>query len=112
MSRYNIHPLGDLKWIGVDLDDTIVRGVWPEKGVGEPIEENVEKLRRVFRLHPDWRPIIFTARGWEEHELIESALDYYGIPQRRIFCGKPLLRWMIDDKAIPASAPDWADLMD
>lgn len=100
-------PMANLRWIGVDLDDTLAHAVWPDKGIGRPMWDNIQKLHDLLDKHPDWRAIIFTARAWEDYPVIEAWLDLHGVRYRRIFCGKPVLRAMIDDKGIPADAPDW-----
>jgi len=95
----------DLIWVGVDLDSTIAEPVWPAKGIGEPIWENVYKLEEL--VEHGYKIIIYTARGWEDVELVESWLAHHQIPFNRVVCGKVLLRAMVDDKNIHPDEESW-----
>ena len=98
-----------LEWIGVDLDGTLAQKVWsptnPTGEIGDPIWENVEKLK--LAVAKGFKPIIHTARPWSDYESIKHWLIHYGIPFREIQCGKPLYAAYIDDRAIHADNPSW-----
>lgn len=102
-------PRGDLKWIGVDLDGTLAKPVWtaenPTSEIGDPIPENVEKLRRA--VEKGYKPVIHTSRPWTDYEVIEYWLNYWGIPFKEIQCGKPLFKSYIDDRAVHADEAEW-----
>lgn len=98
-------PREELLWIGVDLDDTIAKGVWPEPGIGEPIWENVAKVREL--IEHGFKVVVYTARGWEDFELVESWLEHHDIPYNRLECGKMLLRAMVDDKNVLPESESW-----
>lgn len=93
-------PRSDLKWLAVDFDDTLCKSTWsPENPLaipGDPIDANVEELRRCVAL--GWRIAIHTARSWAEFEVVESWLDYHNIPFKTIVCGKLLAYRMVDDR--------------
>src|SRR5688500_16532606 len=95
----------DLLWVGVDLDETLAYTVWPEPGIGEPIHENVAKLREVHAA--GYKIRIFTARPWSDYHNIERWLKDHDIPFKSIDCGKPLYLLIIDDKAVNASEKSW-----
>jgi len=47
-----------------------------------------------------WKIIIYTSRHWADYELIEKWCQKNKIPVRRIICGKPLFRCIIDDRCM------------
>lgn len=102
-------PRSDLKWIGVDLDGTIAKPVWtpenPTHEIGEPIWENVAKLREAVAA--GFKPVIHTSRAWTDYETIETWLNHYAIPFKQIQCGKPLYRAYADDRGVHASAANY-----
>lgn len=102
-------PRSDLKWLGVDLDGTLAEPIWtadnPTTAIGNPIWENVEKLRRA--VAKSYKPVIHTSRPWTDYEAIEYWLIYWDIPFKEIQCGKPLYYKYIDDRAIAADSPEW-----
>ena len=100
--------LEKLKWLAVDLDGTLANTEPPDYELGEPIYENVEKLKACTDL--GYKAIIHTARHWEQYSAVEAWLDLHGIPYKAIVCGKLLAHRYIDDKAIPADA-DWSTLL-
>jgi len=100
----------DTRWIGVDLDGCLAEAIWPNKGIGEPIGENIAKLRAL--VDADYKIIIYTSRHWEEYEAIERWLNDHNIPYRDIICGKPMFRSVFDDKAFNSSEPDWLKAQD
>ena len=98
-----------LLWAGIDLDGTLAKPVWtaanPTSDIGEPIWENVEKVRA---LHEEgFKIVIHTSRPDTDFEAIEAWLNYYGIPFKGIRTGKPLFAVYVDDRAVHADHPDW-----
>jgi len=99
----------DLIWYGVDLDGTLAEAIWtpenPTSDIGDPIVENIAKLREVceagYKIH------IHTSRAWTDYERIEYWLKHHEIPFNQIQCGKPLYRKYVDDRAVPADADSW-----
>lgn len=102
-------PRSDLLWIGVDLDGTIAKPVWtadnPTSDIGDPIWENVEKLRQA--VEQGYKVVIHTSRAWTDYEAVEYWLRHWGIPFREIQMGKPLYKAYIDDRAVHADEPEW-----
>ncbi len=89
----------ELKWIGVDWDDTIfLNNGYPDFIPTKPIQDAVESLRKLVKK--GFKIIIYTARPWSDYQLIEDLCIKHKIPARRIICGKPLFKFFIDDKAI------------
>lgn len=88
----------DLKWILVDLDNTIANNSGlPDFKLLGPLggaKQALDELAKKFKI------TIYTARAWSEYNIIEGWLDQHEIPHRRIICGKPLGRFIIDDKNI------------
>lgn len=106
---FNIPPISQLHWYGVDLDKTLAEDVWrPEATksfIGDPLEENVNKLMDVivagFDVH------IHTSRPWSEFEMVKAWLRKNDITAKQIQMGKPLYHRYVDDRAINASAASW-----
>lgn len=102
----------DLKWIGVDFDNVMARSIWPKAGIGEAMPGVKEGLDRL--VEQGFKIVIFTARPWSDYENIERWCKDYDMPVRRILCGKPLLRWMIDDRNIefdPKNPKEWDNVV-
>lgn len=95
----------ELKWYFIDLDNTLAHPVWPDPGIGEPIEENIKKLHEVVEAGYDI--FIYTARHWGDYKQIQSWLRKHKIPFKGIVCGKPLCLKIVDDRAVAASARSW-----
>ena len=87
----------ELKWIGVDFDDTIAKNTgYPDF---EPLELLPGAREGIFKLvDAGYKIIIYTARSWNDHELVEDFLAENHIPFSRIICGKPLCYRIIDDR--------------
>ena len=104
-------PRTKLLWLGVDLDQTLARGVWspdnPTSDIGEPIWENVSKLRAAAA--EGFKPVISTSRAWTDYEAIETWLNFHDIPWRSIVCGKLLVHHLIDDRSFDPTAASWSD---
>jgi 5-methylcytosine-specific restriction endonuclease McrA len=88
----------ELRWIGVDWDGTIMETHPPRFEFVKPLEGAVESLKELHKK--GWKITIYTARPWVDYNKIESACIKFEIPFRRIICGKPLFKYMIDDRNI------------
>lgn len=102
-------PRQDLLWIGADLDGTLAKGVWtpgnPTSDIGQPILENVERLREAVRR--GYKSIIHTARPGTDYENIEKWCLHHDVPFKFIITGKPLFKVYLDDRAAHPNAPDY-----
>lgn len=99
----------DLKWIGVDLDGTLAQTEYPDFKLEYPIGGAVDAVRK---LHDEgWKITIFTARPWSDYQKIEEWLDSWAIPHRRIICGKPLFKYLIDDRNIEFNG-NWTEVLE
>jgi len=95
----------DLKWIGVDFDNVIAKNSGsPDYKLSEPLNGAKKYLEKIEE--DGFKIIIYTARGWTMYDTIEDFLNKHQIPFRRIICGKPLFRWVIDDRNISFDG-DW-----
>ena len=87
-----------LLWELIDLDDTIANNSgYPDYELTTPIEDAKWAMEQI--TNAGRKVILFTARPWGEHETIESWLNKYEIPFRRIICAKTLGRHIIDNSA-------------
>ena len=94
-----------LRWLGVDWDETIVQNTgYPDFTPTQPIVGAVEALKKLDDL--GYKIIIFTARPWSDYQNIENFCIEFEIPMRRIICGKPLFKAIIDDKNVAFNG-DW-----
>lgn len=89
----------------IDFDSTLAETVWPESGIGAPIEKNIFKLREVVAAGYD--VVIHTSRPWGDQQLIEDWCDAHDIPYKAVICGKFLGVKYVDDKGINSEAPSW-----
>ena len=107
MSAYYKPPRDTLKWIGVDLDGTLAEQIWPEEGIGDPIDENVDKM--LVLVDQGYKIMIHTSRSWADYEMIRGWLIINGLEKvvKEIQCGKPLYAAYVDDKAIHEGADTW-----
>lgn len=88
-----------MKWILVDFDKVTAQGgVAPYYEMGGPMPGAVEAIKTLHER--GWKITIFTARHYADYRDLEEWCDKYGIPARRIICGKPLGVFQIDDRAI------------
>ena len=95
----------ELKWVAVDLDGCLAESVWPDRGIGQPIERNIIKLLEVDKA--GYKIIIHTARPWSDYALIENWLNKYHLPFRRIVPGKILAMKYVDDRALNSESESW-----
>lgn len=99
----------ELKWIGMDFDDTIASNSGlPDFVLQEPVKGAKEALDRLTK--DGWKIVVYTARPWSQYNIIEYWLNTYEIPFRSIVCGKMLLKWMVDDKNIEFRG-NWYDVI-
>lgn len=95
----------DIPYVAIDLDDTLVHKVWPDRGIGEPIRENFAKLDEVIAA--GWTPVIYTARGWFDYDAIRVFMAGIGYPGIRVVCGKFLAVKYIGDEAANERESSW-----
>lgn len=99
-----------LKWLLIDFDDTIAKNTgYPDYKLIEPLDGAYTALKR-FAEH-GFKVTVYTARPWNEYELIEDFMKKYGLEYRRIICGKPLGRWIVDDRN-KEFKNNWDELVD
>lgn len=99
----------ELKWLGIDFDNTIAHSSYPDFAIGEPLEGAVEALQK---LHADgWKIWIHTARPSVDYIKIEEWCERHGIKIKGIVTGKPLFKYYIDDRAL-AFKGDWKEILD
>lgn len=100
----------EMRWLLVDFDETICRNEGaPDFKPTTIIEGAKEALDKLVSNH--WKIIIYTSRHWGEHQIIEDWLNEHRVPFKQIICGKPLARWIIDDRAISFKG-NWQDVLD
>lgn len=99
----------DLKWLGIDFDGTIAYSEYPTFEIKDPLPGTIEALHK---LHADgWKLTIYTARPWVDYQKIEDWCNQHNLPIRRIICGKPLFKYMIDDRNIEFRG-DWNEVLE
>ena len=107
MEEFEWRPLREeeIKWVGIDFDDTLCHNSgYPDYVPTIPLAGAVEAMNKLHGA--GYKIVIFTARHWIDYHNIEGWCTKYNIPIRRIICGKPVLKWMIDDKNIEFRG-DW-----
>lgn len=101
---------GNLTWILLDFDDTICFNTgFPDfvpLELTDSCREFIDKLWSV-----KLKPVIFTARGWEEHEIVEKFFKEHNIKVHNIICGKPLGLIYIGNEARQFK-DNWKELFD
>lgn len=97
-------PDNQLKWIGVDFDKTLAHSSYPDFEIGDPLDGAVEAMHELHNR--GFKITVFTARAWVDYQKIEDWCTLHGLPVRRIICGKPLFKYLIDDRNIEF-AGDW-----
>lgn len=99
--KFNWAPITnqEIIWLLCDFDETIANNTgFPDYMPLEPLPGAVEALAEIDKM--GYKITIFTARPWIDYKNIERYCKHYGIKARRIICGKPLGKCLIDDKAI------------
>lgn len=95
----------DVPYVGIDFDNTLVRKIWPDRGIGEPIRENFAKMDELIAA--GWTPVIYTARGWPDYDAVRVFMAGMGYPGIRVLCGKPLFIKYIGDEAVNEKEASW-----
>jgi len=99
----------ELKWVGIDFDDTICRNSgFPDFIPTELLPFAREAIHGI--IANGFKPVIFTARTWAEYNIVEDFVKKQRLPIAKIICGKPLFRIMIDDRNIEFHG-DWIDTL-
>lgn len=100
----------ELIWIGIDLDNCLANNSgYPNYQLTIPTVGAVEAMWEL--QNRGLKFVLYTARSWADYRTIEEWLDNWGFPKPRlIICGKMLLKWMVDDKAIAFSG-DWKEVL-
>lgn len=95
----------DLKWLAVDLDNFLAEtSPHPEYKLLGAKQGAVDFCKK---LDADgWKITIHTARPSSDYEAIEKWLFFYGIPYRRIYTGKILAKFYLDDRNVPYGSFD------
>ncbi len=88
--------LKPLNWVLFDFDNTLAVSVYPVRGIGEPIVPNIELMKSVQSKGK--KVFVFTARHYEDHDMIKKWLKEQGLKVEGIICGKPL-GYLVDDRA-------------
>ena len=99
--------LTELKYVGIDFDDTMAKKIWPEPGIGEMLPGTKEALQEIKDL--GYHIYIHTARPYADIKPIRNWLKDNGLIDLvdGIVCGKPLFKLMIDDSGYRFK--DWKD---
>lgn len=92
-------PEDDLKTVSFDFDGVLAQPIWPEMGIGEPIQMGLDLLAAYWGH--GCRIIVFTSRHWADYEMIRGWLEFR-VPGMvdQVICGKPLASLYIDDRAV------------
>ena len=99
----------ELKWIGVDLDKTLANNSgYPNFDLLEPMEGAIDAIWEIVKR--GFKITIVTSRAYPDYHKIEAWCEKYNVPVRRIICGKPLVRWMVDDRNIEFKG-DWKETL-
>jgi cobalamin biosynthesis Co2+ chelatase CbiK len=74
-----------------------------------PIDGAKEALTRLINL--GLKVIIYSSRPWSEYNIIEDFMNKFSLPFNRIICGKPLFKFVIDDRNISFKG-NWKMIID
>lgn len=99
----------ELKWIGIDFDDTICHNSgMPDFTPTDIIDGAKECIDAIILL--GFKPVIYTARTWAEYNIVEDFVNRHNLPITKIICGKPLFRAVIDDRNVEFNG-DWTEAL-
>ena len=99
----------ELRWIGVDFDQTLAHSSgFPDFDIQEPLEGALEAMEELNKR--GWKVTIFTARPWSDYQKVEDWCIAHNLFTRRIICGKPLFKYLIDDRNIEFNG-DWTSVL-
>jgi hypothetical protein len=101
---------GHMSWVSIDFDDTLCRNTGLPDFLPTEIIEGANKACKEIRAK-GFVPIIYTARGWEDHEIVKHWVKDNNLDIEFIVCGKLLVRWHIDDRNIEFKG-DWKEVLD
>lgn len=104
MSSAEFGDVLDLPY-SVDFDGVLAESIWPDRGIGPAIPENIDKLMEVVEAGHDI--VIHTARPWSDQKRLEAWCELHEIPYKAVICGKFLAERYIDDKAINSIKESW-----
>ena len=100
----------ELKWVGLDWDNCLCdNSGMPDFTPTELLPGAKAAVERI--IAKGFKPVVFTARPWSEFHLIKNKIKETGLQIKTIICGKPLMRTMIDDRAIGFRG-DWKKAVD
>lgn len=89
----------------IDFDGVLAESVWPDLGIGKPLEHNIHKLREVAAS--GMQIVIHTARPWGDHGKLVDWLKERDVPFTEVVCGKLLAAKYVDDRAINSVEQTW-----
>ncbi len=86
------------KVVAVDIDGTICTEERTfERPLATPLPNAIDALK-VLKEN-DNTIILWTGRGWEQYKITKEWLDKHGVPYDQILMGKPVVNYIIDDRA-------------
>ena len=97
------YDIAELQSVALDFDGVLAEGIWPDRGIGQPIEANILKA---IDLASEYDVVIHTSRPWSDEKRLKKWLDAHEVPYKQIICGKYLSKAYIDDRNIDLDG-DW-----
>lgn len=92
----------EFRTVVIDLDGVLAENVWPDRGIGQPIQRGVEMLR--YYASRGFYIVVWTARGSKDSRKIWAWFTDLQLPVDKLVCGKPSAAIYIDDRAY---RPEW-----
>ena len=93
----------------VDFDGTIAKSVWPDRGIGEPLDGAREAIDELRNKHGK-KIVVYTARASYEARAVWRWLIDNGIMADEVKTGKESGHFYIGDEAIPFRG-SWEDVI-